>query len=217
MTDPGFLALYFDGPLQSWGYASKFDRRTTLAYPTRSGVIGLLCAALGIDRADTEGLSKLDALSVHVYALRQGGRLMDYHTVGGGYDPKRHRMSISRRAGGGVGNTVQTRREYLEASRFGVVVGGDAAKLAKLDNALRNPRWGLWLGRKACIPAARIAEGVYSSHEAARNRLCKVAGVNEPLRCVSEADDFAGGNDTVMDRPLDFAARQFAPRRICVE
>ena len=52
MSDRAYLALYFDAPLQSWGYASKFDRRTTLAHPTRSGVIGLLCAAAGIGIAD---------------------------------------------------------------------------------------------------------------------------------------------------------------------
>ncbi len=217
MSEPAFLALYFDAPLQSWGYASKFDRRTSLSYPTRSGVIGLLCAALGIDRADTESLSQLDALSVHVYALRQGGRLMDYHTVGGGYDPKTQRMSISRRAAGGVGSTVQTRREYLESSRFGVIVAGDSETLSAIDNALRNPCWGMWLGRKACIPAARIPEGVFGSLEDALKRLCAVAEVDKPLRSITETVDFADGNDTLQDRPLDFAARQFAPRRVYVE
>lgn len=217
MNEPAFLALYFDAPMQSWGYASKFDRRTTLAFPTRSGVIGLLCAALGIDRADNEGLSQLDALAVHVYALRQGGRLIDYHTVGGGYDPKRQRMSISRKAAGGVGSTVQTRREYLESSRFGVIVGGHIDTLADIDKALLNPRWGLWLGRKACIPAARITEGVFNTFDAARNRLCEVAGVEKPLRGITEADYFAGGNDTIMDRPLNFAERRFAARRVYVE
>ena len=69
MNEPAFLALYFDAPLQSWGYSSMFDRRTTLSQPTRSGVIGLLCAALGIDRADTVRLDQLDALGVTVYAL----------------------------------------------------------------------------------------------------------------------------------------------------
>src|SRR5437867_8366107 len=37
----------FDAPLQSWGFASRFQRRTTGLHPTKSGVVGLLCAALG--------------------------------------------------------------------------------------------------------------------------------------------------------------------------
>lgn len=78
MSETAYLALYFDAPLQSWGYASKFDRRTSLAHPTRSGVIGLLCAALGVDRTDTHGLARLDALTVTVYAFTMGGRLTDY-------------------------------------------------------------------------------------------------------------------------------------------
>jgi len=217
MSDTAYLALYFDAPLQSWGYASKFDRRTTLAYPTRSGVTGLICAALGVDRADTEGLRRLDTLTVNVYAFRMGGRLTDYHTVGGGYNPKTEKQKICRRASGGTGDTVQTWREYLEGSRFGVVVSGDAALLAELAAAVQDPKWGVWLGRKACVPASRLYEGVFGNEEDAKAALCRVSKAEGIVRTISEAADFAGGNDTVMDRPLDFAKRRFAPRRITVE
>ena len=103
MSDPAYLALYFDAPLQSWGYASKFDRRTSLAHPTRSGVIGLLCAACGIDRTDVEGLARLEnGLDMDVYAYVLGSRLTDYHTVGGGYDPKTEAQFICRKGDGEV-------------------------------------------------------------------------------------------------------------------
>lgn len=217
MSETAHLALHFDAPLQSWGYASKFDRRTTLAHPTRSGVLGLLCAALGIDRADTAGLARLDALSVRVYAFRMGGRLTDYHTVGGGYDPKTQARHICRRASGGTGDTVQTYREYLEASRFGVVVSGDSSLVEELAEAVRNPVWGVWLGRKSCVPAARLFEGVHATEAEALSRLCHAAGAKGALRTIGEAASFDEGNDTLMDRPLDFAARRFAPRRVLVE
>jgi CRISPR system Cascade subunit CasD len=219
MSETAYLALYFDAPLQSWGYASKFDRRTSLAHPTRSGVIGLLCAALGVDRTDTHGLARLDALTVTVYAFRMGCRLTDYHTIGGGYDPKRTARNICRRASGGVGDTVQTWREYLEGSRFGAVVSADATLVDELAAAVRNPVWGIWLGRKACIPAARVFEGVHAAEEEALASLCRAAGVEGTMRVVREAATFVEGNDTVMDRPLDFSpnGRRFAPRRILVE
>lgn len=217
MSDTAYLALYFDAPLQSWGYASKFDRRTTLAHPTRSGVIGLLCAALGVDRADTEGLRRLDALTVNVYAFKMGSRLTDYHTVGGGYDPKTESQKICRRASGGTGDTVQTWREYLESARFGVVISGNAALVAEMAAAVQNPKWGVWLGRKACVPASRLFEGVFGNEDDARAALCKAAKAEGVVRTVREAATFEAGNDTVMDRPLDFAERRFAPRRILVE
>ena len=217
MSDTAYLALYFDAPLQSWGYASKFDRRTTLAHPTRSGVLGLLCAALGVDRADTEGLRRLDALSVKVYAFKMGSRLTDYHTVGGGYDPRTESLKICRRASGGTGDTAQTWREYLESSRFGVVVSGCTVLIAELAAAVQHPKWGVWLGRKACVPASRLYEGVFGNENDAQDALRRVSKAEGIVRTVSEAAAFDAGNDTVMDCPLDFAERRFAPRRILVE
>lgn len=224
MSETAYLALYFDAPLQSWGYASKFDRRTSLAHPTRSGVIGLLCAALGVDRTDTHGLARLDALTVTVYAFTMGGRLTDYHTIGGGYDPATQSGSICTTGEGkvrqknGQSIAVITYREYLEGSRFGAVVSADATLVDELAAAVRNPVWGVWLGRKACIPAARVFEGIHAAEEEALASLCRAAGVESAMRVVREAATFADGNDTVMDRPLDFSpnGRRFAPRRILV-
>lgn len=220
MNPPTYLALYFDAPLQSWGYASKFDRRTTLGHPTRSGVIGLLCAAMGIDRTDAVGLNRLEsALTIEVYAFVLGGRLTDYHTVGGGYDPKREAQKISRKASGGTGTTVQTWREYLEDSRFGVLVSGETSLISELAAALQDPVWGVWLGRKACIPASRVFEGVHADETAAREALRTASGGLSPARAIREVDVFDDGTDTIMDRPLDFSSnsRRFAPRRIRVE
>ena len=220
MSDSAYLALYFDAPLQSWGYASKFDRRTSLAHPTRSGVIGLLCAACGIDRADVQGLERLEkGLDVDVYAYALGSRLTDYHTVGGGYDARRDSQKICRKASGGTGTTVQTWREFLEDSRFGVVVSGEAGLIHELAHHLEDPVWGVWFGRKACVPAARVYEGVHADEDSALRALEGAAGGRKPVRTVRTAAAFDDGTDTLMDRPLDFTlhARRFAPRRIRVE
>jgi len=222
MSSDSFLALYLNAPLQSWGYASKYDQRTSLGYPTRSGILGLLCAALGIDRADAKSLQSLDgALEMTVYILIPGSMLTDYHTVGGGYDLVSDTFKVPRRASGGHGATMQTYREYLEDAKFGIVLKTDNARATELAQALQNPHWGIWLGRKSCIPAARIFEGVYADHSAALSSLRHVADCedNGRVRVVSEAKSFAAGNDTLPDRPLDFTpnARRFAPRRVLVE
>lgn len=214
------LAIYLDAPLQSWGYQSRFDRRTTLSYPTRSGVIGMVCAAMGIDRADTARLADLTDVGMTVYTFRQQGRLTDFHTVGGGWDRKTDPLSVVRKAqdppGRNSGDTVVTRREYLQSSRFGVVLFGRPDLIADIAGALRNPTWGLWLGRKSCIPASPVCQGVFATAEEALARLTHVGGGTSPSRVVAESANFADGTDTLMDIPLDFSLRRFAPRRVVV-
>ena len=210
-----FLALYLDAPMQSWGYQSRFDRRTTLGYPTRSGVFGMLCAAMGRDWSDTQALSDLSNIDMTVLVFEQGGRLWDYHTVGGGYDKKTEAAFIVPSAEGKPRGTVLTDREYLEHSRFGVILTGTESLLRNIETHMLNPRWGIWLGRKACIPASRVCEGVSASEKEAEAALINAAN-GKVIRRIREVQDFAAGTDTLMDRPLDFKRRDFAPRRVKV-
>ncbi len=220
-ADIAALALYLDAPLQSWGYQSKFDRRTTLSYPTRSGVLGMVCAAMGIDRADVARLARLTSVEMTVYTFAQHGRLADFHTVGGGWDRKAAPLHVVRKAqdspGKNSGTTVVTRREYLQDSRFGVVLTARRELIADIADALQNPTWGIWLGRKSCIPASPVCQGVFGTREEALVRLTAVAGCAKHSRTVAEAAEFADGTDTLMDIPLDFANRRFAPRRVVVD
>lgn len=217
-ADIAYLALYLEAPLQSWGYQSKFDRRTTLSHPTRSGILGMVCAAMGINRADSARLAEFAELEITVYSFELHGRLTDFHTVGGGWDKRdvRGKRNIVSTADGKTGNTVITRREYLEDARFGAILCGPRKQLEEIAAALRNPQWGVWLGRKACIPTAPVMRGVFDDAESALDCLSKLAGV-APLRCFVEVNAFDDGTDTLMDNPVNFTTREFIPRRIAVE
>jgi len=217
-----YLLLYLDAPIQSWGFSSRFNRRTTASWPTKSGIIGMLCAALGIKRDDEAGIARLASLAMRVFTLKCNGiRLFDYHTVGGGYDVKTQRQSMSNKAGGGAPTTVLTDREYMLDSKFGVVLSGDREVLAQCAAALDNPRWGVWFGRKCCLPAARICEGLFDNEKDAHERLEKLAGEHglgkAKWRIVTEVDCFEDGTDTINDIPVNFSTRQFTARRICDE
>lgn len=59
------LLLRLAAPMQSWGINSKFNRRTTNMEPTRSGVIGMLAAAMGVSREDS-----LDAFKILRFGVR---------------------------------------------------------------------------------------------------------------------------------------------------
>lgn len=214
------LLLYLDAPMQAWGHSSRFNRRTSASWPVKSGIIGMLCAALGIERDDEPGIARLAALSMKVYTLKnEGRRLMDWHTVGGGFEKSEEGNYFDEKHGQSV--AVLTDREYLLDCKFGVVLSGDAEVVESCATALENPKWGIWFGRKCCLPAARVCEGVFDSAKDAENRLREIAQENgwkaERWRVVREAQNFEDGTDSFMDIPLNFATRQYQARRIADE
>jgi CRISPR system Cascade subunit CasD len=227
-----YLPLWFDAPMQSWGFESRFQRRNSGLFPTKSGVIGLVCAAIGLAKdSDEEGtkLPQLAALRLAVWHFPRLGsgsnrehlllqRLDDFHTV-----------LSTRRASGAINNDpVVTHRQYLLEARFGIQLSGDVALLGEVAAALLNPRWGVWLGRKSCLPAAPVhIGGPYVSQPEAWQALLRAAGYppetgEEGFSKVEEVADFSAGTDTYNDQPLSFGAanssgvegRHFSPRRV---
>lgn len=225
MSSNACLALLLDGPLQSWGHASRFERRTTALHPTRSGVIGLIAAAVGIDKhqADEgEQLTRFNALGVTTLTLPRRNRraqellmqrLEDYHTVTG-----------IRRASGKVDDdaTVQTYRHYLLDARFGVLLEAPAALLETIAAALRNPKWGVWLGRKCCLPASPVLVAPSGARAVVWAALLQRAGytgteTEDQFDRVLEVAASESGADMIEDAPIAFGApigERHAPRWI---
>jgi CRISPR system Cascade subunit CasD len=223
------LLMPLAGPMQSWGYRSRFDDRDTALEPTRSGILGLLCAACCIPRADIDSLRRLnDALRIGVRVDAPGRVMVDFHTA----------QNVLK-ASGGLQETVISNRFYLADARF--MVGLESASLnllRELETALRDPAWTLCLGRKS-FPLAqppylpddhdslRLNTRLEDALQAApwfrlRSRERPPASV----RCVIEREDSsdgpttADGNAVVMtmgDLPLDFENRHFGLRRVIVE
>jgi len=210
------LALYLDGPLQSWGFQSRFEQRTTLGLPTRSGILGMLLAAMGVPKDEASGLERLSPLHMEVVRIGSSKRVTDFHTVGGGMGPTDDRSRVPSTADGGAGRTVVTRREYLADARFGVLLEGDDALLTECKSALSDPKWGVWLGRKSCIPASPLVLGVFANRDEALAALAKASGRKVTQRMV-EVTRFEEGTDTLTDVPEDFASRTYRARRVLVE
>lgn len=66
------LALCLDAPMQSWGIQSTAGIRDTATEPTKSGIVGLLAAALGVPRDDDESIAVLAGLHLAVRVDREG-------------------------------------------------------------------------------------------------------------------------------------------------
>jgi len=229
LSDTAYLALLLDAPLQSWGFASRFQRRTTGLHPTKSGLIGMICAAMGLAKGSAKEqeilmLAKLRMTSITI--PRKAGeasdtfvslpvrRLEDYHTV---LDTRRASGTMNK-------DTVVTRRQYLLDARFGVILEGDRELLEQVADALKNPQWGVWFGRKSCLPAAPICRGLFDREIKALRLLADQAPM-EQITLISEVDQFDDGTDSIADQPISFGdgkssgpdKRRFAIRRIKVQ
>jgi CRISPR system Cascade subunit CasD len=230
-NDEAYLTMFLDAPLQSWGYESRFQRRTTGLYPTKSGAIGLICAAMGLAKgsaSERDMLPRLAGLKMSTLVIPRRRmntwtgvsdeldvhRIEDFHTVLG-----------TRRASGKMNpHPVVSRRQYLQEARFGLILAGDRKLLEQVADALQNPRWGVWLGRKSCIAAEPILRGIYSTRAEAQHGLIGDAPPSG-FTWVSEVERFADGTDSINDQPLSFGegtssgpdGRRFAPRRVSAQ
>lgn len=168
------LLLRCEGPLQAWGdQQSKFVIRRTAEAPTKSGIFGILCAALGVSRVEAakRWLAELGALRMGVRIDRPGVRWWDYHTVGA-------RMRLRTAEGKSKTGALLSRREYLCDASFLVALQGDPELIARIRAALAVPKWPPFLGRKCCPPSRPIldkADGAGRTFESLEAALWSVA------------------------------------------
>lgn len=152
-------------PLAAMGEIAVGERRTGFDRPAKSAVLGLLAAALGIERdAEATHLRIAEGYGLAIRVAVVGSILIDYHTAQVPPAKKGRRWATRRSelANAELG-TVLSKREYRESPHFTLAVwANDSAPhaLDHLANALRRPRFTLYFGRKACPlglpPAPRI-------------------------------------------------------------
>ncbi|MBR1437409.1 MAG: type I-E CRISPR-associated protein Cas5/CasD [Synergistaceae bacterium] len=206
------LLLRLAGPLQSWGVDSKFETRGTLDFPTKSGVIGLLAAALGYSR--DEPLDRLNELNFGVRVDKEGVRLHDYHTAD--YHTAK-----------GKKDTYVTHRYYLSDAVFLAGLESDDAEFLKeLEEALRSPAFPLYLGRRSCVPSMPLVIGIRDTSclTALKNEKWQLSEwrqkkntktSSEKLRIIIDAET-PNPLSVFHDLPVSFSQkyRKFAPRSV---
>ncbi|QOC92369.1 type I-E CRISPR-associated protein Cas5/CasD [Micromonospora craniellae] len=145
------IALCLDAPMQSWGTRSRGSIRDTAREPTKSGVVGLIAAALGVPRDESDCLAELSTLRMGVRVDREGILERDFHVT----------QNVPTTAGGGH-RTALSHRYYLADALFLVVLtDADEDRLDQIQRALRAPVWPLFLGRRAFPPARPLLTNGY--------------------------------------------------------
>lgn len=190
------LLLRLAAPLQAWGAESKFEMRRTQGYPTKSGVIGMIAAALGYAR--DASLEELNALRFGIRIDWEGTYLRDYHTAHGKKDK----------------DSYITNRFYLADAVFLVgLESSDLAYLQKIQTALQTPVFPLFLGRRSCPPTMPLQLGIRETdlmtalrHEPwllAEWRQKNVTDEERSLRIITDTDNIEGAVH-VRDQAVSF-------------
>ncbi len=204
------LLIPLVGPMQSWGTRSRFQERDTEREPSKSGVIGLLCAALGRDRA--ESINDLTALKMGVRVDREGLLKKDFQTT--------QNVIV---ANMNDWEDQISNRYYLADAAFLVGLEENEQVLLQLHNALLKPVWPLFLGRKAYVPSLPL----YLSDGLQRNitlrtallgyRLLSRPKEEERIRLVLESSTVT--HESRMDNPVSFrlGRREFRERFVNTE
>ena len=213
------LLIKLVGPMQSWGTTSRFNQRDTGREPSKSGVMGVLAAALGIHRENWSDLEPLTQLSMGVRHDRPGVLKYDFQTAGGADGDAIIKADGSHEAKHGV----ISKRYYLADAAFLVGVEAESRELLeRIQEALRNPVWPLSLGRKSYVPSEPIwiPNGVQNGLLIDSLRRHKWIGrprtwETPPSRLLVSLESDDGSGILRMDQPLaSFADRRFGARFI---
>ncbi len=200
------LLLRLAGPMQSWGTQSRFSIRDSGLEPSKSGVIGLLAAALG--RSREKDISDLVSLSLGIRVDREGRLERDFHTA----------LEVVK-ADGSKADTVVSQRYYLADACFLVGLEGETSLLQTLQQALIHPVWPLFLGRKSFVPGEPIAlaDGFCPGKtvlEALTGYPWESPARRPPDRLRLVLETAPGAGEPRMDVPLSFAERRFTVRHV---
>lgn len=237
MSEP-YLLMWLEAPLQAWGHESRFGRRESLDFPTKSGIFGLLCCALGYGGEQKEWLSHWADRDMVIQAYvpeDQHGNpvprlpmLRDFQMVGSGYDHTDpwQTLHIPKKSDGGRavgGGTKMTYRYYLQDMAFAVALQGERHELERLQTALQNPVWDLYLGRKNCVPTEFIEQGIYADRSTALQSADRLAANSEkPIKRIAVFQVLQGEHEdgevlTLNDVPVQFGTnKKYRDRKVTV-
>lgn len=215
------LLLKLAGPLQSWGSSSRFTERGTEHEPTKSGVVGLLAAALG--RYRTDPVDDLAALRFGVRIDQPGTFLSDFQTEHKRkWDSQSARWVLSAKKDDTLPLTY---RHYLADAVFVAALEGDGELLQRCAEALDAPAFPLFLGRRSCPPTCRVLIGLFENVtllQALRNHPWEASeryqgnwkfrgkeSVDLEVLCDKQGPDEGEGYDvSLRDVPISFSQEQ---------
>jgi CRISPR system Cascade subunit CasD len=206
--------------MQAWGEHTFEGVRPSANFPTRSGLLGLLGACLGIKRNDRAKLQQLaDSVGIAVrvdprcmtrkdgaFCALQMVKMTDYHTV---QDARAEYMGLKKH------ETIQTWREYLYDAEFTVALWsqpGSVLSLDDLDMATKRPHFTPYLGRRNCP----ISRPLFLARVESKDVLEALKDIPPLGGTIYSEEKIEDRMKRVRDVPLIHQPRQFAERNLYV-
>ena len=224
-----YLVFQLYAPLVSWGDQAVGQERPSADHPSRSALLGLVAAALGIDRsAEQQHLELADSCHFGMKLCAPGLAMRDFHTAQ--VPPNNRKIKH-----------LYTRHDELAAEKLGTILsfrsyrqdsvsivalwleGDGEYVLGQLASALQSPHFHLYLGRKACplaLPLNPVVNTCESMKQALDDyplaaELSRLTG-KEQSRYYWEPSDHSGLQETFRvpryDQPISRQRWQFASR-----
>jgi CRISPR system Cascade subunit CasD len=215
-----YLILKLQGPMQAWGEHTFEGKRPSGNFPTRSALLGLLGACLGIGRTDRERLQQLAdsvlfaVLKKERFVEKSDGikkplpviKATDYHTV---QDARENYSGLKSH------DTIQTWREYLFDAAYTVAVWnvqGAVISLDALEKAVKAPVFTPYLGRRSCPLACPL----FAARIIAENANSALRQIEPAGGTIYSEEQGAVQAISLRDVPLIRQPRQFATRSVYV-
>ncbi|MEA3548485.1 MAG: type I-E CRISPR-associated protein Cas5/CasD [Thermodesulfobacteriota bacterium] len=205
-----YLILKLQGTMQAWGTHTYEDYRPTNLFPTRSGIVGLLGACIGIEREDIQARQILSSeLVLAVRADKEQGRTLqiitDYHTV----------LDARKVDGKARKDAILTSREYLCDAEYTIALTLDNPEITinELAQAVQKPHYTPVLGRKSCP----LCRPLYETEVEAESLPAALAQVAPRYGTIYSEEPVAGASVLeIRDVPLPSQVREFGKRRVYV-
>ncbi|MBQ3334689.1 MAG: type I-E CRISPR-associated protein Cas5/CasD [Eubacteriaceae bacterium] len=213
------LLLRLAGPMQSWGVESKYDERRTLTEPNKSGVLGMIAAALGRSRGDS--LDDLLKLRFGVRVDKAGQIERDYQIVHNLNDAKKSKteevflsygQAYKKNHNSSKETSTLTNRYYIADGIFLVgLESDDEVFLKSIEYALKHPIYHMFLGRRSYPPTLPLVMGIrdFSLEEALEKEPWLVDRENQNqydgnLRIITETKYGESYHAVQRDVPISF-------------
>lgn len=154
-----YLKLNFCGVLQHYSPTKYVVTAPSSTYyrtercPTKSSIVGLIGASSGYDRDDIRLIELKNKIDCKYSIIRNGTVIVDFQTVRPIGDEKFKKVD-----GGLSTGAIIKKVEYLQNYSFNVYVGADDGTLKQIYDALRNPVYHQYFGKRSCVPAEPIVE-----------------------------------------------------------
>ena len=207
-----YIILRIAGPLMSFGHEDSWNVRGTNHFPTKSAVIGMISASMGLYRSEEDAIRKLSENVA--FSVRQDSApslIRDFHTI------------LNTVKADGTPNTdpVISPRHYLSDAAFTGFLGvGNPVVNKQIKNALLNPKWPAFLGRKCCVPSQPLFQSdeweAKNIHEACRS-INPIGWNNEiaakTYHCWTE-EEVEGRSLSLRDNVLSFDKKLYERRTV---